>query len=521
MFSLQFPEIRKRQKPRRAIMKTPAGKIGSLFALLLLCGLGAASPSYGQGGQYTLYELGTLGGPNTYAYDINDSGRIVGVGDTPLYDEGTVWQAFTGTKDGISAVFPEETVRSSANAINRDGVIAGYKNGRAFLVGGGSPFVDLGVLPGAGASWGLGLNRGKKVVGYSWNPGVSEKGALWEQDGSGNYLQNDIGTLGGAYTRATSVNDTDQVAGHSQNATGANRAFRWQKVAGNATLAELGVLTGFTDSFALRINNRGAVAGYNVVMDEFYNQTARACLWGDNGVQELKKKNASGLSESVLYSEAYGINDSGSVVGMYYSEEHQELRAFLWDAANEMRDLNSLLPANSGLLLVAAYAINNKGEIVGYGYKGTSTHATAFLLVPPSAPEPPDPIVEPFEVDIDFRPWSSNNKINLHARWSLIPIAILSGADFNAPADVDRRSLTFGRTGDEESLAFCMPWKYDVNHDRKKDLVCYFYERSMGFQCGDTVGTLKGKTREGEEFGGQDQVKIVPCPPPGKHHGRK
>ena len=490
-------------------MKTSIGKKASVLVFLLFLGLAISIPAYGQDGKYTLYELGTLGGPNTYAYDINDAGQIVGVGDTILYRDGRVSQAFTGTKDGISSLFPGEE-RSSANAINRNGTIAGYKNGRAFIIGGGSPLIDLGVLPGAGASSGLSINSGNKVVGYSWIESVMERGVLWEDDGSGNFIESDLGTFGGQYTRATSVNDSGQVAGYSQYPDGANRAFRW-KISGSEPLSDLGVLSDPGESFAMRINNKGAVAGYSL-----QDYTARACLWGENGVQELKKKSATGVSESVLYSEAYGINDSGVVVGTYF--EGTEYRAFIWDAANEMRDLNSLIPENSGMLLVVAYAINNKGEIVGYGYKGESTFATAFLLVPPPGTAPAE---KPLQVEIDIRPWNFHNKVNLWARWSLIPIAILSDADFNALKEVDRQSLTFGQTGGEDSLAFCMPWKWDVNHDRKKDLICYFHEKAAGFKCDDTVGILKGKTLKEEKFEAQDKVEIIPCPPSRKHHRRR
>jgi hypothetical protein len=66
-----------------------------------------------------------------------------------------------------------------------------------------------------------------------------------------------------------------------------------------------------------------------------------------------------------------------------------------------------------------------------------------------------------------------------------------------------------------------MPWKTDVNRDRKKDLICYFYEKPTGFKCGDTLGTLKGKTLIGEAFGGQDKVQIFPCPTPRKDHKGK
>ena len=57
-------------------------------------------------------------------------------------------------------------------------------------------------------------------------------------------------------------------------------------------------------------------------------------------------------------------------------------------------------------------------------------------------------------VDIDIKPGSDPNSINTKSKGT-IPVAILSGSGFDAPAEVDKDSLTFGRTGDEVSLAFC------------------------------------------------------------------
>lgn len=45
-----------------------------------------------------------------------------------------------------------------------------------------------------------------------------------------------------------------------------------------------------------------------------------------------------------------------------------------------MQDLNNLIPASSGWVLVEANAINNTGQITGYGLKGGHNHA--FLLTP-------------------------------------------------------------------------------------------------------------------------------------------
>jgi probable HAF family extracellular repeat protein len=45
-----------------------------------------------------------------------------------------------------------------------------------------------------------------------------------------------------------------------------------------------------------------------------------------------------------------------------------------------MQNLNSLLPPNSGWLLLSASAINNNGQITGHGIIHAQTHA--FLLTP-------------------------------------------------------------------------------------------------------------------------------------------
>jgi len=111
------------------------------------------------------------------------------------------------------------------------------------------------------------------------------------------------------------------------------------------------------------------------------------------------------------------------------------------------------------------------------------------------------------QINIDIKPGSDSNSINLRSRDTL-PVAILSTQDFDAPSQVDRSSLTFGRKGKEDSLASCNRKSKDVNDDGLKDLVCQFYIRLTGFHVGDTVGILKGKTVDGTAFTGQDSVKI-------------
>jgi hypothetical protein len=124
----------------------------------------------------------------------------------------------------------------------------------------------------------------------------------------------------------------------------------------------------------------------------------------------------------------------------------------------------------------------------------------------------PVPVV--IVVQIDIKPGGDPNSTNLKPRGT-IPVAILSSPDFDAPSEVDKASLTFGPTGDEESLAFCTKSdedvEEDVNVDGLLDLVCHFHTRDTGFQCGDTEGVLRGETLDGVPIEGSDSVRIVPC----------
>ena len=74
---------------------------------------------------------------------------------------------------------------------------------------------------------------------------------------------------------------------------------------------------------------------------------------------------------------------------------------------------------------------------------------------------------------------------------------------------VDVTSLTFGKTGDETSLASCNNDAENVNEDGLPDLVCHFYTQSTDFQKGDTEGILKGQTMDGNPIEGSDNVKIL------------
>ena len=123
-------------------------------------------------------------------------------------------------------------------------------------------------------------------------------------------------------------------------------------------------------------------------------------------------------------------------------------------------------------------------------------------------------LLQPFHpimsVPIDIKPGEkAPNPIHLKAKGK-IPVAILSSREFDAPAIVDRDTLTFGRTGLEKSMTSQPCGVEDVNKDGILDLVCHFENEQAGFQTGDVSGILRGKTLSGKLFQGIDLIKVVP-----------
>jgi uncharacterized delta-60 repeat protein len=125
-----------------------------------------------------------------------------------------------------------------------------------------------------------------------------------------------------------------------------------------------------------------------------------------------------------------------------------------------------------------------------------------------------DELVLPPLSGIDIMPGDPLNVISLNAGGA-IQVAVLSGQDFQAPTQILPHSLTFGRTGSENSLLTrangdpdCAA--ADVNADGQADLVCRFLIKLTGFRTGDMGGVLRGMTTSGAPFEGADMVTIVP-----------
>ena len=342
----------------------------------LVLGVVFASITTVSNAQYTVHDLGTLGGNNSQARAVNESAQVVGFSErTSGYKHAFVWDATNGIQD-LGHIGGDYT---SAYDINESGQVVGegYTVGiaiHAFIWDATNGIQDLGLATGSW-TWAYGLNDTTQIVGlYS--------GATSYISNGGTTLT-DLGTLGyGTFVQA--VNNSGHAVGYSDvlpsPAAHRSRAFLWTPA---KALQNLGALAGDTSSKAFDINTQGQVVG------ESSNATTnilRAFIWDStNGMTDLGQLTGLPSRRALAVNDPLVVNDLVEVVGQAFpnvNEESQNMVPFIWDATNGMRNVNDLLPVGSGWTLRNATDINNNGDIVGYGIIGGNTRA--YLLAAPT-----------------------------------------------------------------------------------------------------------------------------------------
>ena len=319
---------------------------------------------------YTIIDLGTLGGSTSEGFAINNNGQVAGnsfipSGDVLHQHAFVISPPYTtmidlGTLGGALSI---------GRGINGAGQITGaydLGSGGAFLKSPPySSFIDLGNL-GGGPTVATGINASGQITGWSKlvvsNNLSLTRAFVW--DGA----MHDIGALGGAVVNSYghAINASGQVTGSSDVPPSDEHAFVYTP--GTGTMTDLGTLGGGL-SVGLSINDSGKVTGYGWTAAS----VEHAFLW-DGTMHDLGT-----LSGGKSY--GFGINNSGQIVGAS-QKNGDSAHAFLYTTATGMVDLNTLLPAGSGWLLLEADAINDAGQITGYGVNpGGLSHA--FVLAPP------------------------------------------------------------------------------------------------------------------------------------------
>jgi probable HAF family extracellular repeat protein len=109
--------------------------------------------------------------------------------------------------------------------------------------------------------------------------------------------------------------------------------------------------TGGNPITANAINDAGEIVGGGA----FSSRVFDAYVWRDGAATDV------GTLSGDCFSEAIAINSGRQVVGNSVSCDGSKQRAFLWRNGSIV-DLNTLIPPNSNLQLVATLAINDGGE---------------------------------------------------------------------------------------------------------------------------------------------------------------
>lgn len=159
----------------------------------------------------------------------------------------------------------------------------------------------------------------------------------------------DLGTLGGIQAFPSVVNASGQVAGQSQTAADDYRAFFWS----NGTMTDLGVAPGGTFSLATGLNDSGQVAGYGDTATG-----SAGFVWKAGVRTEIA---APGIGQV----RTGAINAAGTVLGVDVDTADRRI-GFLW--RNGVRtDLGTLVPSlinDAGVVVGTVPATNGTYRIV-------------------------------------------------------------------------------------------------------------------------------------------------------------
>jgi probable HAF family extracellular repeat protein len=153
-----------------------------------------------------------------------------------------------------------------------------------------------------------------------------------------------LGTLGGPFSGAGSINDSGQVAGTSITAAGEQHAF----ITGpnGIGMTDLGTLGG-PESYATGINDFGQVVGTSITADGF----THAFTTGPNGTDMTDLGTLT----------PHDINDSGQVVGISFNADGTNHFFITGPNGIGMTELSSSL----GGTITQASDINDSGQVVG------------------------------------------------------------------------------------------------------------------------------------------------------------
>jgi probable HAF family extracellular repeat protein len=336
---------------------------------------------------YTVTDLGTLGGDASRAFGLDECGNVVGdsqaAAGASAPSRPFLWKSGVMTDLGTLG-----GQAGTAYAINDSGVVTGSARNsgqtlRAFRWidangnGASDPgeMIELGTLGGPTVE-AYDINASQQIVGVSELSAVTvdDRAFVW-QPGVGMRM---LTAPWGTPIRAFGINDAGQIAGTATHSASGTHAF----VTVGGVALDLGTLGGAV-SFATEVNDVGEVAGYSYIFSNTITQSFHAFRWKDantNGQSDAGEMQDLGTLGG-RHSYAYDINDSGLVVGRSeITAGSSATRAFIWSSTGGLQDLNNVVPG-TGWTFQEAHAINDRGQIVGFGLNPDGK-VRGFLLTP-------------------------------------------------------------------------------------------------------------------------------------------
>jgi probable HAF family extracellular repeat protein len=363
----------------RSIKKNPIVAIG-LMAF-------AVTPAHAV--NYSFSDMGGLSdlANPIHAYGINNLGQVVGGqrysagGSSAVQWNGSTWTPLANLAGSSD---------SDAWDINDSGQVVGYSTPTGVDAAipvrwdNGVPTQLDSLVPGVNYDFPATINNSGQVYGMYWD-GAAVRPAIWAAGGTALTV---LPTLGGSsgYVWYDAINEAGQMVAPT-NTTGDDAVHATAYI--NSAIYDLGTLGGL-NSEAAGINNSGQIVGVANNADE----TQRPVIWNDYLSAPIELGTLGGAAGMALV-----INDNGLIAG-WSDTADGESHITLWDHG-QIIDMTQFIPTelitagwhsqqegnnNSGLS-ADWLGINNAGTIVTNLYDNAD-HAIPIMLTPTAVPVP-------------------------------------------------------------------------------------------------------------------------------------
>ncbi|MGD8450727.1 MAG: hypothetical protein PVJ57_02815 [Phycisphaerae bacterium] len=313
-------------------------------------------------------------GSRSQVFDVNNHGQVVGTSYTAsgtrmayLWDNGTMTDLLAG-QTGVT--------QGLAWGINNNGQVAGWYgrtsgDNRGFSWDAGA-VTTLNPPGNSSTCWseGMGINDAGVIVGSYETGGSPEFAACTWQVGQSEPSSLIPAVPGSVFYSGHRINNLGQTTGYWMG-DGPWRAYAFD----GETSKDLGTI-GESDwcyAEAWGINDSGQIVGYSdLVPDEIIHAT----LWEQGNIIDMGHLGGN-------YSFAWDINNLGVAVGVSSTDSGQT-HAFIWEDG-VMTDLNDFLPAGSGWVLREGIAISDTGWIAGNGTYNGQNRGFVLLIPEPTS----------------------------------------------------------------------------------------------------------------------------------------